>query len=513
MLTDWVLIRRLAQEISERLRGARVEDVGALGGGRVALVVRTHGARATLAIDPFASPPLVTLEETPAAGSEEAENVTVEAGFIATLARALRGMRLEGAWSRRGDRLVRLRFASRSRFGVGEQLDLYVELVPRFGNLVLAKGDIVVAARKEFAPADNARRAVQAGAPYALPPLPARPNLLAAEAHANDDAPAQPLYVYRRDGRLLQAYVTPLAEMEAAECTRESSLLEIFAELRAQQAALAGNERQRQRRGTILKRLDERERKLRGELSGLAEKRRRAEDRTALRSEGEHIFATLYGLDETQREAAKERAAELFARYKKLGKSLPHIETRERALRASLEAIETLRWEAERAGESDLGDVEAAAASLVPQRNAPARPPAPKRRRAPLALRTESGSRIVVGRSPLENAELTFRLARPNDLWFHARGIPGAHVILTRDDRRPAPDEDVQRAAEFAAFYSRAKSATSVPVDYTLRKHVRKQRDAPPGLVWYTHGRTIVAAPKSLDSFVAPSNRRKDPIV
>jgi predicted ribosome quality control (RQC) complex YloA/Tae2 family protein len=109
-----------------------------------------------------------------------------------------------------------------------------------------------------------------------------------------------------------------------------------------------------------------------------------------------------------------------------------------------------------------------------------------------------------VGRSPIENAELTFQLARPNDLWFHAQGIPGAHVILARDDRGAAPDEDIQAAASLAAFYSRAKAATSVAVDYTLRKHVRKQRAAPPGLVWYTHAKTTVAQPRPLDSVSKP---------
>jgi predicted ribosome quality control (RQC) complex YloA/Tae2 family protein len=89
--------------------------------------------------------------------------------------------------------------------------------------------------------------------------------------------------------------------------------------------------------------------------------------------------------------------------------------------------------------------------------------------------------------------------------------VPGAHVILSRDDRTSAPIEDLELAAALAAYYSRAKASATVPVDYTLRKHVRKQRAAPPGLVWYTHARTIVAEPKSLetmgDGLRTPSSR------
>ncbi len=73
-------------------------------------------------------------------------------------------------------------------------------------------------------------------------------------------------------------------------------------------------------------------------------------------------------------------------------------------------------------------------------------------------------------------------------------------MILARDDTTTAPEEDLALAASFAAFYSRAKTSASVPVDYTLRKHVRKRREAPPGLVWYTEAKTLVAHPKSIDS-------------
>jgi predicted ribosome quality control (RQC) complex YloA/Tae2 family protein len=445
-----------------------------------------------LAIDLFSSPPLVTIEEGELA-------VGIEPGFLGVLARSLRGMTLAGVWARHNDRLLRLTFSARSRFGIGEQLDLYVELVPRFGNLVLVKGDRVVAALKEFSPAENPQRAVQAGAPYALPPLPSQPNVLAKPAAAdNGDRLHEPLYVYRRDGELLQAYTVELQHFADAQCSREPSLLHVFAEVRQQQLARGARERNSRRRLAIAKRLADRERKLRDELAGLENKRGRAEQRHALRLEGEGIFATLHERHGVDRETAKERAAKLFADYKKLGKSLPHIDARKRAIDASLAAIETLRWESERAADDDLNDVEVAVAALdrgkpAAQRSQPVRP----RKRAPLEFRTQRGSRILVGRSPVENADLTFRVARPGDLWFHAQGTPGAHVILARDARGLPPPEDLEAAASLAALHSKAKASGLVAVDYTLRKHVRKQRAAPPGLVWYTHAKTLIVRPES----------------
>lgn len=492
MLTDWVLTGRLALELEERLRGARFRDAGLLDDGRIGFLLRSRGTETILAVDLFASPPSITLEPGELA-------VGREPGFVSALVRSLRGMTLERVWARRGDRLLRLTFAARSRFGVDDRFEVYVELVPRFGNLILVKGERVVAAVKEFSPAENPHRAVQPGHPYGLPPLPRATRTLAhVDASVVEAALREPLYVYRRDGELVQAYVVPLEGLRDAQCEREGSLLALFAELRAQQRTHGEHERSRRRRQALAKRLGVREGKLQAELASLEQKQRRARTRDELRAEGERIFATLHELGEPDRAAAKERAGELFAEYKRLGRSVSHVESRRQFIEDSLAAVETLRWESERASEEDLGDVEIALASLEPKRSASEHPaPARKRKRAPLEFRTASGSRILVGRSPVENAELTFRVARPNDLWFHAQGTPGAHVILSGDGRDAAAPEDLQTAAALAALHSRAKASAAVAVDYTLRKHVRKQRGAPPGLVWYTHAKTLIVEPRS----------------
>jgi predicted ribosome quality control (RQC) complex YloA/Tae2 family protein len=468
--TDWVLIRRAALELDERLRGARVLDAGMLPDGRTALALRTRAGAIALVVDLFGSPPLVTLEDADLP-------IAVEPGFVRKLATTLRGMTVTAVRSRRGDRVMRLEFGARSRFGVGDAMELVLELVPRFGNAVLIKRDVVVAAAKEFTLAENPARAIQAGQPYVPPPL--------------------------------QATIKPPLDSISDDAFPGPSVLDAFAELRAQKAGEREHRGAERRRHAIARRLTAREQKLRGELRALADKRREAESRDALRLEGENIFASLHELDEAQRAEAKERAAKLFARYKKLHASLAHVRTREDAVARMLEVVDVLHWEAERAADEDLGDVERAAAELEPrQSRAGRREDVKRRKRKPLEFRTEAGSRIVVGRSPAENADVTFRQARPDDLWFHAQGIPGAHVVLARDDRTTPPDEDIGVAAALAAFHSKARASGSVPVDYTLRKYVRKQQDAPPGMVWYTHPKTILAAPITEDDLRTLSNRR-----
>ena len=453
MRTDPELIARLAAEIDARFSGSRVRDVGRLPDGRVALVLWSRGHERLLCIDAFGTPPLITLDDMRELSIER------ETGFIRALGAALRGSTLLSGKARKGDRLVRLTFGTRSRFGVGDESDLYIELVPRFGNIVLVRKERVVAALKEFSLAENGTRAVEVGHAYALPPLVARPRPDGPEAVAPNE-----------------------------------SVLDYVSAYRVQAVDSGESRRTQQRRGALVKRLDERERKVRRELEAVTQKAHAAAGRDQLRERGEALYGSLHELDEVAREAAKEEAAGLFARYKKLGASLTHLASRERMLRSMLEAIEQLRWEAERIDDTDLTDVEQAMLRLDP-RAAKVAKTAPRRKRAPLEVRTASGSRIVVGRSPSENADLTFRVARPNDWWFHAQNTPGAHVILQRDDRSEPPADDIERAASLAAYFSKARASAKVAIDYTLRKHVRAQRDAPPGLVWYTHPSTITVAP------------------
>lgn len=104
------------------------------------------------------------------------------------------------------------------------------------------------------------------------------------------------------------------------------------------------------------------------------------------------------------------------------------------------------------------------------------------------------GHKALVGRNALENEEVTFRLARRNDLWLHVRERTGAHVILQGGDRG-APDEIIQAAAELAAYYSEGRSDSGVDVDIARPQDVRKIPGGPPGRVTYRNFRTVRVRP------------------
>jgi predicted ribosome quality control (RQC) complex YloA/Tae2 family protein len=104
--------------------------------------------------------------------------------------------------------------------------------------------------------------------------------------------------------------------------------------------------------------------------------------------------------------------------------------------------------------------------------------------------RTADGLELLVGQTARGNDLVTFKLAGPDDLWLHARGVPGAHVILRTGGREPA-QSSLLEAARAAARGSQAHAARRVEVDVTARKYVRKIPAAPPGLVTYSHERTL----------------------
>jgi predicted ribosome quality control (RQC) complex YloA/Tae2 family protein len=191
----------------------------------------------------------------------------------------------------------------------------------------------------------------------------------------------------------------------------------------------------------------------------------------------------------------KANAARYFTRYRKAADALPHLERRIALLERKRATLDELAFETDRADSATLAELREAL-DVLDGRKPAARSPGRSPSRAPLRVERPSGARIFVGRSPRENVEVTFRLARPGDLWFHARGIPGSHVVL-QPPPGAAPDAaDLDCAADLAALHSRARDAARVEIDYTERKHVRKQRDAAPGMVWYTNARTRVGRPE-----------------
>ena len=102
----------------------------------------------------------------------------------------------------------------------------------------------------------------------------------------------------------------------------------------------------------------------------------------------------------------------------------------------------------------------------------------------PLHYLSSDGYHIYVGKNNLQNEELTFHFASGNDWWFHAKGIPGSHVIV-KTNGEELPDRTFEEAGKLAAYYSKNRGSEKIEIDYIEKKHVKKPKGGKPGFVVY----------------------------
>ena len=111
---------------------------------------------------------------------------------------------------------------------------------------------------------------------------------------------------------------------------------------------------------------------------------------------------------------------------------------------------------------------------------------------------SSDGHKILVGRNNKQNDKLTLKIARKNDIWLHTQKIPGSHVIIKKQPDKPISDVALLEAAQLAAYHSKARLSSQVPVDYTFVSQVKKPNGAKPGMVIYFQQKTLYVEPKEL---------------
>ncbi len=116
----------------------------------------------------------------------------------------------------------------------------------------------------------------------------------------------------------------------------------------------------------------------------------------------------------------------------------------------------------------------------------------------PLHFVSSDGFDIYVGKSNSQNDYLTLRFANSSDLWFHTKNIHGSHTVIKLGIDKEVPKTTIMEAAQLAAYYSKGRDSSQVPVDFTQIKNVKKPNGAKPGMVIYDHYNTIYVTPKDL---------------
>lgn len=250
-------------------------------------------------------------------------------------------------------------------------------------------------------------------------------------------------------------------------------------------------------------------------LAGQREELKRTETREEVRKRAELITANLYRLKKGERslvcedyysegcpeitipldalKTPQQNAAALYKEYNKRKAAEQHLTVLIAEGERQLDYLESVLDQLERAeSEKDLSDLRRELIETGFLKKPRGGKPDRGRAQAPLRFVSDDGLEILVGRSNVQNDELTTRQARRTDYWLHTQRVHGSHVIVRCDGLEP-PSRTLEQAASLAVYYSQGRGGGKTPVDYTMVRFVRKPSGALPGKVIYSDYRTVLA--------------------
>ena len=179
-----------------------------------------------------------------------------------------------------------------------------------------------------------------------------------------------------------------------------------------------------------------------------------------------------------------ENAKRYFDKYGKLKRTYEALSTLTEEVKSEIEHLESISTALDIALlEEDLVQIreELAASGYIHKRGGKKEKVTSK----PFHYMSSDGFHMYVGKNNYQNDELTFKFASGGDWWFHAKGMPGSHVIVKCEGADTLPDRTFEEAAKLAAYYSKGRGQEKVEIDYIQKKHVKKPNGAKPGFVVY----------------------------
>lgn len=189
-----------------------------------------------------------------------------------------------------------------------------------------------------------------------------------------------------------------------------------------------------------------------------------------------------------------ENSQQYYAKYNKLKRAQKSLTLQVNQTKQEIDYLTSIEIALDNAvNSSDVLDVrnELIVAGYVKQSKK--QRPAPKQSR-PLKFFSSEGLEILIGKNNYQNDEITFKLSQLDDIWLHIKDFPGSHVLI-RSGQLPVPENTLYLAAQFAAYFSKGRNSSKVPIDYTKRRNVKKPGGAKPGFVTYTAQKTLYVTP------------------
>ncbi|MFS9028894.1 Rqc2 family fibronectin-binding protein FbpA [Streptococcus cristatus] len=539
MSFDGFFLHHMTEELRRELLGGRIQKINQPFEQELVLQIRSNHQSHKLLLSAHSVFGRVQLTGT------TFENPAVPNTFIMVMRKYLQGAVIEAIQQVENDRILEISVSNKNEIGDSVAVTLVIEIMGKHSNIILldkASGKIIEAI-KHVGFSQNSYRTILPGSTYVAPPQTGSLNPFTVD----DEKLFQILQTENLEPKRLQQIFQGLGRDTATELSgrltadklktfraffaspTQPSLTEksfsalLFSDSKTQMSTLselldtfykdkAERDRVNQQASELIRRVENELEKNRKKLGKQEEELLATENAEEFRQKGELLTTFLHQVPNDQDQVEldnyytgekiiialdkaltpNQNAQRYFKRYQKLKEAVKHLislieETRNTIL--YLESVETALAQASLTEIAEIRE-ELIQTGFIRRRQ---REKIQKRQKPEKYLATDGQTIILVGRNNLQNDELTFKMAKKDELWFHAKDIPGSHVVIT-GNLQPS-DEIKTDAAELAAYFSKARLSNLVQVDMIEVRKLNKPTGGKPGFVTYTGQKTLRVTP------------------
>lgn len=470
---NFEMLSRVVEELAALLPNARVERVYQGSGGGVYLLLSRERKKIMLLLGPDRAMPRLHLVSVKPAAEDPPH------GFILFLRSHVSGARVTSIGLVDQDRIAEIRFSKQ-----GDEHRLLFELFGSSANLVLVdRVSTILAVYYPVPLAEGVARPLLPGLMYSTPEKPRSAGTRGGDAIRGSETGPSP-------NRAAEVYYEQLIEQRHIASLRtglSSRMRKELARTERLVTALSGDLRSADR-------IDEYRQAGDLILAHLKTLRTGMEQADLAGFDGSTTVVTL-----DPRRSPSRNAELYFKKYKKAKTGREIISARLREAAGEAASLTSLLIALDRAKDADaLMEIRSELAAKgyfgkrpIQQRRARQRTAAPAIRKVLF-----NGWDILVGKSAAGNDHLTMKIAGPDDLWLHAEGMPGSHVLVRNPNAVEIPPDVLMKAAALAAFHSKGRHSGKVPVTYTRAGQVKKPKGAKPGLVSLQTRKSLMVKPE-----------------
>ena len=539
MSFDGFFLHHMTEELRHELVGGRVQKINQPFEQELVLQIRSNRKSLKLLLSDHSVFGRVQLTDT------TFENPAVPNTFIMVMRKYLQGAVIEAIQQVENDRILEISVSNKNEIGDSVAVTLVIEIMGKHSNIILldkASGKIIEAI-KHVGFSQNSYRTILPGSTYVAPPQTGSLNpftvgdeKLFQILQTEEIEPKRLQQIFQglgRDtatelsGRLtadkLKTFRAFFASPTQPSLTEKSFSALLFSDSKTQMSTLselldtfykdkAERDRVNQQASELIRRVENELEKNRKKLGKQEEELLATENAEEFRQKGELLTTFLHQVPNDQDQVEldnyytgekilialdkaltpNQNAQRYFKRYQKLKEAVKHLTSLIEETRTTILYLESVETALAQASLTEIAEIreELIQTGFIRRRQ---REKIHKRQKPEKYLATDGQTIILVGRNNLQNDELTFKMAKKDELWFHAKDIPGSHVVIT-GNLQPS-DEVKTDAAELAAYFSKARLSNLVQVDMIEIKKLNKPTGGKPGFVTYTGQKTLRVTP------------------